>query len=703
MFTASKPIWAKNRSAEINLHLEFRIPLPAGACIVRMTASTAYQLFADDEFIAYGPARAGDGCFRVDEWDISGHASLCVLAAGYNSSCFQYTLYHSFLNLEVLNSKGHVLFATGRDKAAVREYAPKLRYTDKQARQRVFAEVFDYRRSFGPLLECEVLPDPIYLPRRVAPFSNTEFEPAAALADFTIVRRSKIPPLGDTPNGRSPFNNNILFLNHQSAQVDFAQKECCLFQEAWSIDTINPRAAAQDALTAGTARLFSFDACRSALIGLNVLAHEESEIYLIFDEVLINQDVTPRRSNCLDAMKFILPAGKHRLLSFEPYCFKYLKVCVTKGSVDLERLYMLEQAGVEISGPSFADPQLQQIFDAAVNTYRQNATDIYMDCPSRERAGWLCDSFWTGRCEYALTGQSTVETNFLENYARSTGYYLPEDCIPGIVPMLYPGSTDFIPERSWIANWNLWLVIEIAEYSLLRGGSKELARQLRKTVYGILQAAAACENELGLIENMPGWIFVEWSRANDADVTCGVNFPSNMLYCGALEAAGRLYQDQSLIDKADMLRERIREYGFNGRFFVDNAVRINGKLTRTKNTTEVCQYYAFFFHIADANRYPELRQIIVNGFGPHRKGNNAYPDVPFANAFIGNYMRMMILMEMGEYHQVLREIRSYFGFMAQQTGSLWEHDSPRASCCHGFASYVALWLMELKERLNLED
>ena len=41
---------------------------------------------------------------------------------------------------------------------------------------------------------------------------------------------------------------------------------------------------------------------------------------------------------------------------------------------------------------SAEDKDLKKIFDAAVQTYRQNTFTIYMDCPSRERAGWLCDS-----------------------------------------------------------------------------------------------------------------------------------------------------------------------------------------------------------------------------------------------------------------------------------------------------------------------
>ena len=46
---------------------------------------------------------------------------------------------------------------------------------------------------------------------------------------------------------------------------------------------------------------------------------------------------------------------------------------------------------------------------------------------------------------------------------------------------------------------------------------------------------ARYENEDGLLENIPGWVFVEWSKANE--LTDGVNYPSNMLYSATLLAA----------------------------------------------------------------------------------------------------------------------------------------------------------------------
>ena len=120
-------------------------------------------------------------------------------------------------------------------------------------------------------------------------------------------------------------------------------------------------------------------------------------------------------------------------------------------------------------------------------------------------------------------------------------------------------------------------------------------------------------------------------------------------------------------------------------------------LERTANTTEVCQYYAFFFGIATPQSHPELFKVLCEKFGPQRKQTGAYPEVAFANAFIGNYLRLEILFREGLYTQVLEEIKGYFTGMADRTGTLWEHDQEKASCNHGFASHIAYWLLEMKK------
>lgn len=697
MFEQSRPVWAKGRGEELNLFLEFVIPVPEGGEIVRLTASTAYHLYGDEALIAYGPARAGDGYFRVDEWKVRGVKTLRALVAGYYTSCFQYSLYPSFLNLEILNSSGDALFATGRDAVLCREYAPRVRFTDKMARQRVYTEVYDFRRPEGAVQALETLPDPKYLPRRVPPFSGTRILPEAAIADFTIGRR-KVPEKL-MPFGRSPFNNNIWYLKPGYSRY-FEHEECNLFYEAHALDFVNRREAASGAIHEGEARLYALDRVYAGLIELEIAAETDARVYLIYDELLTDGDVVPRRMNVLGAMRLDFPAGEHRFLAFEPNCLKYLKICVVRGALELHRVALIEQAGVQIPSVRFEDSELQEIFDAAVNSYRQNATDIFMDCPSRERAGWLCDSFFTGRCEYAFTGDNRVETSFLENFCQSDRFIMNPEAPRGVMPMLHPGDTDYIGRHEYIINWNFWAIIEAAEYARLRNGDPGVVGNLRSTVYGILDAVKLFENEFGLLENAPGWVFVEWSRANDRDVTCGVSFPSNMLYAGALEAAGRMYDDAALTDQAERVRAAVRRLGFNGEFFVDNAIRKDGRLVQTANTTETCQYYAFALRTATPATHPQLWKTMTESFGPDRRRENRYPNVAFSNAFIGNYLRLIALMDNGCCEQTLRELRGYFGFMARENGALWEYDTARGSCCHGFAAYAGVILLELKKRLG---
>ena len=79
----------------------------------------------------------------------------------------------------------------------------------------------------------------------------------------------------------------------------------------------------------------------------------------------------------------------------------------------------------------YGDDALNRITEAAVNTFAQNAVDVLTDCPSRERAGWLCDSYFSSRAEALFTGNNLVEKSFLENYALAPqSPYLPEGMIP---------------------------------------------------------------------------------------------------------------------------------------------------------------------------------------------------------------------------------------------------------------------------------
>ena len=312
--------------------------------------------------------------------------------------------------------------------------------------------------------------------------------------------------------------------------------------------------------------------------------------------------------------------------------------------------------------------------------------DILTDCPSRERAGWLFDSYFTSMSEFLITGQNKVERNFLENYAYLKQYpTLPK----GMIPMCYPGE---FPDGNFIPNWSMWYILELNEY-LKRSNDQNLIDLSKEKIVDLLNYFVNFENELGLLEDLKGWIFVEWSKANDEEFIKGVNFPSNMLYSACLKAAGELLNDYKLIEKSNNVINQIKKYSFNGEFFVDNMIRANNEFVLTNNITETCQYYAFYFNVATKEEYPNLFETLLKKFGPSRDYEKVYPHVYKSNVLIGDYLRLFILLRYGYLNEVKEETISYFYKMAALTGTIWEHDSVFASLNHGLTSCVLVILV----------
>ena len=159
-----------------------------------------------------------------------------------------------------------------------------------------------------------------------------------------------------------------------------------------------------------------------------------------------------------------------------------------------------------------------------------------------------------------------------------------------------------------------------------------------------------------------------------------------MTYAEVLAKAARLYGRSELAVQSLELTELIRKRSYDGVWFRDNS--------KHPDVTETCQYYAFFHGIATPKTHPELWKKLTEEFGPERQAKGLHKEVWPSNAFIGNLLRLIVLRNEGHGEQMAREIRGYYLKMAEQTGTLWEHDRPEASCNHAFASYLAILLAE---------
>ena len=696
-FLAAQPVWPQGLETEKNLFIGFRAVFekPEAEATLRITGSTIYRVWVNGTFAGYGPARAGHGYYRVDEWPLTallkpGKNVVAIEVAGYNVNSYYLLDQPAFLQAEIV-AAGKALAATGRgaDFQAAR-LRQRIQKVQRYSFQRPFIEAYrlspasdtwrnDPAAALAPV-PCAVTGMKALLPRRVG-YPRFDVQPA-----LTLVSRGPVNP--DGPNDQ-PFRDRSLtdigpkLGGFVQADLDIVVSDLLGKIVPGKLTPLNTPLQPDAAQTLGQNESCIVDLGQNLSGFPRVQVHCEEPVRLIltFDETLRNGDVDWRRLGCVNGVYFAIEPGTYDLECFEPYTARYLKFAALDAGCSISGVGIRRYENPDTDRASFnaPDERLNQLFEAGRATYVQNAVDVFMDCPSRERAGWLCDSFFTARTALSLSGDTRVEDAFLENFLLPAEFkYLPK----GMLPMCYPADHN---DGVFIPNWAMWFVVQLREYAA-RGGDPRVVEALEPRVMALLDYFKPFENEDGLLESLESWVFIEWSEANK--FVQDVNYPSNMLYAAVLDSAAALYGHPELKQKAEALRETIRTQSWNGTFFVDNAVRKDGKLVVTNNRSEVCQYFAFFFGVASPATHPELWTKLRDEFGPDRKTTKAYADVHLANSFIGNMLRFELLSRHGRCQQILDESMDYLLYMARATGTLWENVGDYASMNHGFASHI---------------
>ena len=433
----------------------------------------------------------------------------------------------------------------------------------------------------------------------------------------------------------------------------------------------------------------------TGIVEVEIIAGNAGEVFFAFDEILSDEKlktIKPFRGDTANVFKWtVKKAGVYNLSAFEPYAFRYANVITSAGvkaNVKV-RAYENPEAGKMLF--ECDDKKIERIMEAARHTFAHNAVDLLTDCPSRERAGWLSDSFFSSVAERVFTGDNKVERAFLQNYILADKSGHPK----GMIPRCYPA--DYYEEDGFIPNWSLWYILEIYKY-FTQYGYDETVEKSRANVEGILNYFVDFENEFGVLEDLKGWIFVEWSAANNSDHINGINVPSNACYYASLLAAAKVYGIKGLKEKAEKVKDYLLKNAYVDGFFVDNLIRNEkGEIIPTENYTETCQYYMFFFKCADKHTHKELFDKMLNEYGKSDSsasgGNPVKKQLTPSNMIYGVYMRLELLMREQKRVELLNECVRYFYDMTQKTGTLWENNTASASCDHGFASYVSRFII----------
>ena len=431
-------IWAGEREAK-NRELHFTLELKGAADAIFLAAADFYRVFLDGKFVSYGPNRTAAGFARPRRIPLNGARKIEVVVSSYHVSCYCCDRQLPYFGAQVLN-EGRVV-AESEDFSCFysderREDVPRYTF------QRGFVEVYDMRAvKIKPLVPYRV--EAPMLLQEAPDRSDYALERFALRGEAGPVFDEVVTPMWEqhpalhTPEG------------YFSVSKDFLEE----VREGYAVFD------------------YALPCSEAGFLKLSVRARSEVRIFAVFDEFLPNGKWVFGRSSCYDLISWALPAGEREVTAAEPYVMKYLRLFV-KGDADVRPEFICQRRqGAFLTRPKTQDEKCRAVLAAAEKTFRHNAVDIFTDCPGRERAGWLCDSYFTGKAEYYFTGKNEVEHDFLENYILAE----TEELEAGMLPECFPAQFN---DHGFIPNWAMWFVIELFEY-VQRTGDSELAEKAK--------------------------------------------------------------------------------------------------------------------------------------------------------------------------------------------------------------------------------
>lgn len=675
-FAKARSVWPQGCGTVMNESFVFASKFRGeGRGTFRIAAVSAYKAKLDGRMLAAGPARAPAGFARIDEYPVSlapGEHQLEIEVNSYRCNNFVYPNQAPFACAEVV-ADGRVLVATGAEGDFRARRSARVVRTPRMSFQRGFSEAWQFGRDDADLVPLEETDPVVFLPRLAPPCSFPERADLLPLGNVGLVRDDTLPPLADRALVaiRPP-----VFCGYRTNEY-----EVSVWDELyrWRKVAVGESPKASGVLYGGGKNLTGF-------LRVEVECTEPGRFLAAFDELETGGDVNPLRIEMASGAVWDLDRpGRYVLETFEPQTFRYVRLGQVSGKATWKTPTRILMYNPDLFRRPYSgnDAELSAIYTAGAESLAQNVIDVFMDCPSREHAGWLGDSYFSAPAAQKLAGHAKTERAFLQNFALGVCPDIPK----GMIPMCWPSDhTDGV----FIPTYALWFVLEVEDY-VRRTGDRATGELLRVRVTDLIDYLRTFRNADGLLERLPSWVFVGWDRSNDLGQD--VNYPANLLYAGALDAVSRLTGDRRYADEAALVRRTVRRQSLRDGLFRDHAKRgPDGRLRVLDDATETCQYYAFFFGAATVTEDRGMWRRLAEEYGPNWSGRLPAKDA--VGLFPGELMRLKLLRANGETSRARAEIKSFFGKMAAVTGTLWEHATTRASCNHAFG---AAMLMEIDD------
>ena len=406
-------VWAREQLQTKNANCAFALDFDLrekSQIKIEISAHCMYKLYIDGSLRSFGPARAAKGYCRLDRKALrlrAGTHRIIAIVSAYNIAAYNYVKDIPFFYCNVQTPESEYDAADFRcyDFAIrvkrVQRFSFQRGFLEQYVQESDLSEYLNNPESFGARLETVVVPDRKFLRRRV-PYAKMQ-----SVRTDAIVQSGRIGKDNGLPVWRDRAIDGVgeLAEGYRLHESD----ECV----AHTLSRLTyTKTEKRRALEAGRYSVYDFGRNISGFLGAKLTVLEDASIYLLFDEILDEKSgvIDFKRLNCTNAIKWELKAGEYALQSLEPYTLRFAQINVAAGKVKVEEINVLTVENADAFRLRFAtaDKALEKILAAAQNTVAQNSPDLLIDCPSRERAGWINDVYYSRHSATMFTGSYNV-------------------------------------------------------------------------------------------------------------------------------------------------------------------------------------------------------------------------------------------------------------------------------------------------------
>jgi hypothetical protein len=326
------------------------------------------------------------------------------------------------------------------------------------------------------------------------------------------------------------------------------------------------------------------------------------------------------------------------------------------------------------------DLLLNGIWDACCETLESCTTDVFTDCPWRERSFWVNDLIVENKTTLQAFGGAEVHSRAFRmalSEAREGGIF------PGVCPC--PEGADYLV----LVPTNLFIILMLKDY-LMYNDDKELIKELMPNIILILETFSKWEDEHGLIfPDKKYWNFFDWGfELNKISMNGRLTSLLSYLYIMAMKTVIELAEITN--EKIDCVKYQTRikntSKNLEKYFFNENKKRLADWLEDGKYSESSSQL-AHAFALLSGECSSKNRKCFEDALADE---NLLMPEM-YLHYFIFHAMRLC-----GKESNALKRIRKYWGDIVKVgSPTIWEagiHEHGKdafggdGSLCHGFAT-----------------